>query len=195
MSQPPQLWLLVGGNGAGKTTFYRTRLAPLGVPCINADEIARELFPDNPEAHSYQAAQIAAEMRQTLLQERRSFCFETVFSHPSKIDFVARAKALDFQVVLVFIHLQSAALNKARVAQRVEAGGHTVPEDKVQGRIPRVLHNVRVVMPLCDHVRVLDNSRFDEPFMQVFTLRAGQLDQGPGAVPGWARYLLQSLCE
>lgn len=27
-----QLWLLVGGNGAGKSTFYRLVLEPLGLP-------------------------------------------------------------------------------------------------------------------------------------------------------------------
>ena len=32
-----QLWLLVGGNGAGKSTFYRLILEPLGLPFVNAD--------------------------------------------------------------------------------------------------------------------------------------------------------------
>ena len=50
-----QLWMLVGGNGAGKSTFYQQALQPLGIPFINADVIAKELFPDAPEAHSYEA--------------------------------------------------------------------------------------------------------------------------------------------
>jgi hypothetical protein len=70
------------------------------------------------------------------LQEGRNFYFETVFSHPSKIDFVAHAKALGYQIILVFIHLEPTALNKARVKQRTEEGGHTVPEDKIENRIP-----------------------------------------------------------
>lgn len=190
MSAQPQLWLLAGANGAGKTTFYRTRLAPLGLPFVNADEIARELYPADPEGYSYQAAQVAAELRQQLLLERRSFCFETVFSHPSKVDFLARAKAFGYQVILVFIHLESASLNKARVSQRVAGGGHRVPEAKVQSRIPRVLHNVRLALPLCDQVRALDNSRLDNPYSQVFSLRDGQLAEQVTGLPAWARYLL-----
>lgn len=31
-----QLWLLVGGNGAGKSTFYELVLEPLGLPCNSA---------------------------------------------------------------------------------------------------------------------------------------------------------------
>jgi dephospho-CoA kinase len=36
-----QLWLLVGGKGAGKSTFYRLVLEPLGFPFVNADRLAR----------------------------------------------------------------------------------------------------------------------------------------------------------
>ena len=79
-----QLWLLVGGNGAGKSTFYRTRLASLGLPFVNADDVARQLFPDAPEARSYDAARVAEELRLQLVREGRSFCFETVFSHNRK---------------------------------------------------------------------------------------------------------------
>ena len=50
-----------------------------------------------------------------LLQEGRRFCFETVFSHPAKIDFVAQAKALGYEVILVFIHLKEQALNQERI--------------------------------------------------------------------------------
>ncbi len=116
MSSKKQLWLLAGGNGSGKSSFYRTQLEPLGIPFVNADNLARQLYPDNPELHSYQAAKIAEQMHTQLIQNGRSFCFETVFSHPSKIDFIAQAKTLGYEVVLVFIHLESVALNTARVA-------------------------------------------------------------------------------
>ncbi len=127
MNPNKQLWLLAGGNGAGKSTFYHTRLAALGIPFVNADQIAKEPFPAAPETHSYKAARVAAEMRTTLLNQGRSFCFETVFSHVSKIDFIAQAKALGYEVVLVFIHVDSIGLNKARIAQRVEEGCRTHP--------------------------------------------------------------------
>lgn len=76
--------MLVGGNGAGKSTFYHQALQPLGMPFINADLIAKEVFPDAPEDHSYEAAKIAENMRIEQLRAGQSFCFETVFSHPSK---------------------------------------------------------------------------------------------------------------
>jgi len=187
-----QLWMLVGGNGAGKSTFYNTRLAPLGLPFVNADVIAKELFPEYPELHSYEAAKIAKDMRHSLLADGRNFCFETVFSHPSKIDFVARAKAFGYQVIMVFIHLQQASLNIARVSQRVSEGGHNVPGNKVEARIPRLLANVKAAVPLCDQVRILDNSRASNPFQEIATVRDGQVEKRVSPLPDWAQYVLFS---
>lgn len=185
-----QLWLLAGGNGAGKTTFYTTQLKPLNLPFVNADNIARELFPLNPEEHSYQAASIAEEIRNRLLEEGKTFCFETVFSHPSKIDFLAKAKALNYQIILVFIHLQATELNKARISQRIESGGHAVPDDKVQNRIPRTLDNIKIALQLADHCYLLDNSSCDKPFQQVAVLREGQVELKMKPLADWARFLL-----
>jgi len=186
-----QLWLLAGGNGVGKSTFYRTRLQPLGLPFVNADIIARELYPDAPEEHSYDAARIAEEIRYGLLREGRSFCFETVFSHPSKIDFVAHAKTLGYQVILVFIHLASAELNKARISQRLESGGHHVPDEKVEQRIPRLLKHIKTVIPLCDQVHVLDNSSARNPFKPVMVVLDGKIEVQQSTVPEWAEGFLK----
>lgn len=87
-----QLWLLAGGNGAGKSTFYHTQLEPLGFPFVNA-------------------AIIAEQIRKDLLQQGSSFCFETVFSHHSKIDFAVQAKTSGYEIILVFIHLENISLN------------------------------------------------------------------------------------
>lgn len=181
-----QLWLLVGGNGAGKSTFYRTQLEPLGMPFMNADNIARDVFPLAPEEHSYEAAKIAENLRNELLAQGKNFCFETVFSHPSKIDFVAKAKALGYQIVMVFVHLEQSSLNKARVQQRVDTGGHAVPEEKIEERIPRTLNNVMNTRPLCDDVWVLDNSSANNPFQIVLRLQAGQLQAFVEPLPAWA---------
>ena len=190
MGSTKQLWMLVGGNGAGKSTFYRKYLEPRGMPFVNADVLARQVFPDDPEGNSYEAAQLATQMREQLLIDGANFCFETVFSHPSKIDFVAKAKAFGYQVVLVFIHVDSPSLNKARISQRVEEGGHFVPDEKVETRIPRTLENIRRALPLCDYVRILDNSSYDDPFKQIATIRNQAITEHKQPLPAWAAGLL-----
>ena len=181
-----QLWLLAGGNGAGKSTFFNLALRPLGVPFINADEIAKEVFPDDPESNRYKASMLAENLRMEQLEAGKSFCFETVFSHPSKIDFIGKAKALGYTIILVIIHIDPPELNLARVKQRVVDGGHSVPEDKILSRIPRVLNNVAKAIPLCDQVRVLDNSRLDNPFRPVLTIKNGIKTYQQDCLPEWA---------
>ena len=187
-----QLWLLVGGHGAGKSTFYRLVLEPLGLSFVNADRLARLVYPEAPEEHSYQAAKLAEQQRNNLLSSGASFCFETVYSHPSKIDFAARAKTLGYEVIMVVIHLVSAELNVARVAQRIDEGGHSVPTEKLIQRIPRMLENVRTSIPLCDQVRVLDNSSAEDPFRPILTIRHGSVALHQEPLPNWAKGLLPS---
>ena len=188
-----QLWLLAGGNGAGKTTFYQRHLQPLGIPFVNADEIAKSLFPGSAQQSSYQAAKIAEAIRAQRLLSGESFCFETVFSHPSKIDFIGKAKALGYEIILIFIHLDSINLNLARVAQRVNSGGHQVPAEKIVDRIPRLLENIKKAIPLCDQVRMFDNSRADNPFQPVATVKPGanpMVISQQTVLPNWAKFLI-----
>lgn len=186
-----QLWLLVGGNGAGKSTFYERLLAPRGIRLVNADRIARALDSDAPEGASYQAARIADRIRERLLAADVSFCFETVFSHPSKIDFVAEARALGYEIILVFIHLDTPDLHAARVAQRVDDGGHDVPEIKIRSRLPRTLRHVEQVLPLVDEVHLLDNSSSEDPFVPVAAVVDNRLRVPVEPLPEWAVSLLR----
>lgn len=186
-----QLWLLAGGNGAGKSTFYRCALQPRGIAMVNADNIARDIAPDSVEQASYAAAQLAEHLRYDLLAKGVSFCFETVFSHPSKIDFMAHAKAKGYEIILVFIHLDNTELNKARVAQRVYEGGHSVPEDKITARIPRTLGHIKAALPLVDEVHLLDNSRSDKPLCRMASLTRGKVIAYSEPLPRWVGELLQ----
>jgi len=190
MSVKKQLWLLAGGNGAGKSTFYRLFLQNTGMSFINADLIAKQIAPDSPEANSYEAAAIAAKLRTSYLKKGLSFCFETVFSHPSKIDFVAEAKSQGYEIILVYIHLETSELNLARIAQRVSEGGHSVPEEKVLTRIPRTVSNIHDVLPLVDTAQIYDNSSLQKPFKRVARLTKGELAIQMNSLPEWAALIL-----
>ena len=65
-----------------------------------------------------------------------------------------------------------------------------MPEQKVEERIPRTLQNIRKVLVLCDQVRILDNSRFDNPFIQVARLQNNSVSQYAYPLPVRASELL-----
>lgn len=185
-----QLWILAGGNGAGKSTFYQVALAPMGLKLINADLIAKVINPEHPENVSYEAAGIAERMREALLRQGTSFCFETVFSHPSKIDFIATAKTMGYETILVYIHLATAELNEARVQQRVSEGGHYVPSEKIHTRLPRTMRHIATAIALVDQAYLLDNSTHDDPFQQVAVVKKGQCVWHIEPLPAWARRMM-----
>lgn len=171
----PVLHLLAGPNGAGKTTYYEEVLGPAtGLPFINADQIARQTWPDEPERHAYDAARQAAALREDLLAERRSFLTETVFSHPSKVDLLQSAVDAGYQTWLYAILIPE-ELAVRRVEMRVRHGGHDVPEEKVRQRYGRLWTLVRQVVEVVDEALFLDNSRAVTPFREVARFRDGHL--------------------
>ncbi len=190
MSGEKQLWVLTGGNGAGKSTFYHQYLSKYAIKFVNADLIARTMDTDHPERLSYQAATLAAEMRKDMVARGESFCFETVFSHESKIDFIATAKAHGYTVILVYIHLINPSLNEARVYQRTLEGGHDVPAEKIQSRIPRTMKNIKTALPLVDEAWILDNSSGQNRFQQIAVIKNGYCRKKVDQLPAWAMDLL-----
>ncbi|MBM7460847.1 zeta toxin family protein [Rhodococcus coprophilus] len=157
-----RLDLVVGPNGSGKSTFVEQRLAPLlpGSVFVNADVIAKQRWPDSPEEHSYEAAQIAATIRDLLIDQGESFIAETVFSHPSKLDLIDRAQRAGYVVVLHVV-LVPVELSVARVAERVVEGGHRVPEEKIRSRFDRLWPLVADAIGRADHATVYDNTAAD----------------------------------
>ncbi len=193
MTASKQLWILAGGNGAGKTTFHELFLSPKSVRLVNADEIAGEINPSKPESVSYEAAAFADQIREDLLNEGAAFCFETVFSHVSKIDFVARARAKGYEIILVYIHLDTSELNEARVFQRVSNGGHSVPVEKIYSRIPRAMKNIASALPLVNEARLLNNSYRDNPFQEVAVVKKGRRVWAINQLPEWAEVILRNI--
>jgi predicted ABC-type ATPase len=185
-SPDPVLHVLAGPNGAGKSTFATRILVPAtGLPFVNADVIAAELWPDPGEAesHAYEAARLAADERARLMGERTSFITETVFSHPSKVDLLTTATAAGYHVYLHVILLPEDA-TVHRVAHRVHQGGHSVPEEKVRERYQRLWPLVAQARDVADRSRFYDNSLAKTPFRTVATYEHGRL-VGDADWPPW----------
>lgn len=180
-----QLHVVIGPNGSGKTTFVTEFLAlelP-GYAYVNADEIAKARWPADSDAHAYEAAQVAAETRAHLIAGGRSFIAETVFSHPSKLDLIRSAQEAGYEVV-PHVMLVPEELAVRRVAYRVQAGGHDVPEHKIRERYHRLWRLVAHAISLADRAVVYDNSRSAGPvkIAEFF----GGLPIGAVTWPKWA---------
>jgi predicted ABC-type ATPase len=156
----PFLLMIAGPNGAGKTTLFRN-LRQSGVDFgeyINPDDIALELQGSYDE-RVRQAQTIADQRRDACIAAGRSFSFETVMSHPSKIDILARAKATGFFVQLFFVGIDDPRTNIDRVRLRVAQGGHDVPLDKIIPRWMRTMALLGGAIKLADQSFVRQQRR------------------------------------
>lgn len=175
----PLLVVIAGPNGAGKTEFTRAALRHEWLKdClyVNPDEIANDRFGGwNDSDAVLAAAQYAESLRRKCLKEGRSLAFETVFSTKEKVRFVEDAKAAGFFIRLFYIATDSPQINAARVAKRVEQGGHDVPIPKIIDRHYRSLARLAEVLPIVDRGYVYDNSKENANAQLQFRLADGRI--------------------
>ncbi|HET7897117.1 MAG TPA: AAA family ATPase, partial [Flavisolibacter sp.] len=117
----PTLYIIAGPNGAGKTTAAEFLLPDVFHTniFINADILAAQLNPQNPEAVAIRAGRIMLEKIQDNLAAAQTFAIETTLSSKSYLNLVVQAQLLGYEVVLYFFYLPSAEMAKKRVTLRV----------------------------------------------------------------------------
>lgn len=105
-------------------------------------------------------AQILSDfLRKKLLKENRKFSFETVFSHPAKLDIMQQAKQQGYKVYLYFVSTESPEINIYRVQVRKDKGGHDVPAEKIKSRYERSLNLMFDAAQLAYQAYFFDNSK------------------------------------
>ena len=139
----PELFIIAGPNGAGKTTAAKELLPEVFKTdiFINADIIAAELNPSNPESVAIRAGRLMLERIQKILSAYKTFAIETTLATKSYINLVKQAQALGYDVILYFFYLPSAEIAKERVKLRVSEGGHNIPGDVIERRYSAGLIN------------------------------------------------------
>ncbi len=159
----PQLFILAGCNGAGKTTASKILLPEVFEieTFVNADIIAAQLNPDNPESVAIQAGRIMLGQIDELLSQKKSFVLETTLATKSYVELVKKAQSLDYEVTLTYFWLESADHAIERVARRVKQGGHNIPDDVVRRRYENGIRNMfKLFMPIVDKWAIYDNSDY-----------------------------------
>lgn len=158
----PNLYIIAGCNGAGKTTASFTMLPEI-LNCkefVNADEIAKGLSPFQPDKVTFEAGRIMLHRIRELLAGGNDFAFETTLSTRSYVSLIKEAKKLDYKVTLVFFWLDSPLTAKERVKHRVLLGGHDIPEDVIERRYKRGIENLKkLYISQVDYWLVFDNTK------------------------------------
>lgn len=156
----PNLYIIAGCNGAGKTTASFTIL-PEMLNCkefVNADSIAVGLSPFNPEKAAFAAGRIMLQRIHQLIEDKEDFGFETTLSTRSYTSLIEMARQQGYEITILFFWLDSPELAIQRVADRVSKGGHHIPSEVVKRRFYRGIQNLfTLYIPICDNWMLIDN--------------------------------------
>jgi predicted ABC-type ATPase len=122
--------------------------------------IIEEVAKENDDTPHERIAQIIADyLRKKLLSEEKKFSFETVFSHPGKVEIIKQAKDAGYKVYLYFISTEHPKINIYRVkVVRVGENGHDVDQDKIVSRYYRSMNLLYEAAQSCYQAYFFDNS-------------------------------------
>jgi predicted ABC-type ATPase len=138
--------------------------------------------------NSYWASASVDFLRQKLLDQKVTFTFETVMSHPSKVDILTNAQRMGYRTYLYFVATDDPAINISRVRRRVELGGHPVPEDRIVRRYHRSLDLLMSAIQQTNRTYVFDNSTHNKDGKHIWLAEitdGRRLDLKSSQIPAW----------
>lgn len=157
-----QMFVIGGPNGAGKSTSVK-ELMPTLLRCeeyVNSDSIAQSLSPFHPDSVAIQAGRLALNRIRYLAKNGIDFAFETTLASKTFLKFLNDCKRTGYIINIIFFYLNEPNLAIQRVADRVKAGGHNIPQDVITRRYKRSICNfINHYMLIADSWFLYDNSK------------------------------------
>ena len=131
---------------------------------MNADSIAIDLRESGETNPDFQAGRLMLGRVDELVTRGKSLAFETTLASRALLRRISLMQEKKYLFHLIYLWLPSAEMAIARVAARVRAGGHAIPENVIRRRYDRSLANFfNLYRPIADSWLMLDNSDAPEP--------------------------------
>jgi predicted ABC-type ATPase len=124
----PNLYIIAGCNGAGKTTASMTVLPEI-LNCyefVNADEIARGLSPFQPQKVAIEAGRIMLDRINHLVETGQDFVFTFTKTMNNLIPLVKKAEDKGYSVIFVFVNRK---LIKPQIEKSVSHYEYDMPSE------------------------------------------------------------------
>lgn len=157
----PNIVIIAGPNGAGKSTLAPALLRDtLNITeFVNSDVIADGLSAFAPENAAFEAGRVTLRRLKELASEGRDLAFETTLATRSYAPWLSGLQVSGYQISLLFLWLEDVEIAIKRVAARVAAGGHSIPEATIRRRYERGLINLsELYFPIMNSWRIFHAS-------------------------------------
>ncbi len=170
MSDRPVLAMLCGAPGAGKTTFYESKL--------------RVVFPTILKANPSPLEQAEIEReRKRVQKEKQSFVYRDAIPD---IGLIRDARAAGFDVKVIYIATEDPNLNIGRILIRLSNGGAFAALGRVANDFEKGVKQLRKISRQVDDLMLFDNTPHGRGVRLVAHFHEGQLKKLARVVPKWA---------
>lgn len=168
----PELYIITGSNGAGKSTigpdylpeYIRNNYAVFDGDLLFTQK-QRDLFPSktrSPKEAKRLAFEFVTEKFDTLveqsLQENDNFVYERHFTNDATWEIPKRLKTAGYEIHLLFFGLSNPDLSQLRVTDRVYRGGHYVDRITIEANFQGNLEKINEYYYLFNSLRIIDTS-------------------------------------
>jgi predicted ABC-type ATPase len=170
MSKKPEMLLVCGANGAGKSTFT-DEVRQQNVDhlfLIDPDKIAKEA-----QVSPIKAGRLASVFTRKNIARKFSFIRESTLTARFDFQMIGFARENGFKTTLIYIGIGSSDEAVYRVNSRYQSGGHSVPEKDVRRRHKRSLQNLAEAIRQVDTAIIYDNS--GNEYREVAVFEKGKL--------------------
>jgi predicted ABC-type ATPase len=193
----PDLIVIAGCNGAGKSTFASSFL-PEGLTSFDYDRLFLETYNSLPDSElrekiaKNETTQAFEHAVEKALLNKADFCYETNFdSHP--IFWAQRFKANGYQINMIFFCLDNQEIARHRVQVRTEFKGHFVDDKTIDLKWKAGYKNVNLHFRFFDNILLVDNSKQNDIYSNILQIEKGEAELMTDHIPEYFKHRLPAI--
>lgn len=193
----PNLFVVAGCNGSGKSTFAQSFL-PDGLTSFDFDKLFLEYYNELPDSELRD--KIARNLTSSDFQKaielsiktKSDFCYETNLDS-SPVHWPNQFRLNGYELHVIFFCLQDQKIARNRVMERTEFKGHFVDNTTIDYKWKEGYKNFNEHYTFFDRVLIVDNSRHKEIYTNILQINKDIVELMDTKVPNYFQHRLPRL--
>jgi len=185
----PNLIIIAGCNGAGKSTFASSFL-PEELTSFDYDRLFIENYnslPDSELREKFAKNQTTKDFELSInkaLLTKRDFCYETNFdSHP--LYWPQKFRDVGYQINLIFFCVDNQEIARHRIQVRTEFKGHFVDNKTIDLKWKAGYKNTNLHFRFFDNILFVDNSKQNNIYTNILQIEKGEIVRMTDKIPDY----------